>query len=85
MHCLLSTCHFLLILIPFEEPPHLTRINVTTVECSEKKDDNVTTYKFDLISPQWKNTSSPDGIASGCAPVGAHALPERFDIICSLR
>ena len=24
MHCLLSTCHFLLILIPFEEPPHLT-------------------------------------------------------------
>ena len=24
MHCLLSTCHLLLILIPFEEPPHLT-------------------------------------------------------------
>ena len=24
MHCLLSTCHVSLILIPFEEPPHLT-------------------------------------------------------------
>ena len=24
MHCLLSTCHLLLILISFEEPPHLT-------------------------------------------------------------
>ena len=24
MHCLGSTCHFLRILIPFEEPPHLT-------------------------------------------------------------
>ena len=24
MHCFLSTCHLLLILIPFEEPPHLT-------------------------------------------------------------
>ena len=24
MNCFLSTCHLLLILIPFEEPPHLT-------------------------------------------------------------
>ena len=30
MHCLLSTCHSLLILIPFEEPPHLTADNANT-------------------------------------------------------
>ena len=31
VHCLLSTCHFVLILIPFEEPPHLTADWITTL------------------------------------------------------
>ena len=35
MHCLLSTCHFLLILIPPEEPPHLTADLLTYMYLAE--------------------------------------------------
>ena len=37
MHCFLSTRHFLLILIPFEEPPHLT---ADTIDPTEKLEVN---------------------------------------------
>ena len=49
MHCFLSTCHLLLILIPFEEPPHLTADSVE--QTCRKLYDKLQKLRWDQQQP----------------------------------